>query len=88
MRMIDVPTGQRHINPMTQEDALVKPKAKTARGKRFLESREPQVHEGVKRAIFMKAPKSSVIAGEALADLVLEVFLFSLFLIILMVSAC
>ena len=43
---------------------------KTARGKRFLEDREPQVHENVKTAVFMRGTRTSAVVNEAFADLV------------------
>lgn len=44
-------------------------KASTARGKRALVNREPQIVEGVKKALFMKGAKTSEICKLALKDL-------------------
>lgn len=43
--------------------------AKTARGKRFLESREPQVVESIKRALFIRSSTSSLMVNSVLHDL-------------------
>ena len=51
---------------------MIYSKAKTAVGKRVLEKREPQVHEGVKQALFMKATSTSEIVNLALKDLVIK----------------
>lgn len=49
----------------------VKPfKAKTARTKRIMQKREPQVHEGPKVAMFLKGSTSSALLNEAMNDLV------------------
>ena len=45
-------------------------KARSAAGKRALDKREPQVHEGTKQAVFMKTATTSEIVTMALKDLV------------------
>ncbi|EJW71392.1 hypothetical protein WUBG_17701 [Wuchereria bancrofti] len=44
-------------------------KAKTRRGKRFLENRQPKVVENDKTAIIVKGGKTNQIVTDALADL-------------------
>jgi ribosome production factor 2 len=45
-------------------------KAKTARGRRFLDNRESKVVENTKSAMFIKGTTTSRIVNEAMADLV------------------
>lgn len=61
-----------HKKDATTSDpsGLHKVRAKTARGKRFLESREPKVFEDVKKAIFLRSSKTSQVSSQVLADLV------------------
>jgi len=55
-------------------------KAKTARGARFLENREPKVVENTKQAMFIKGTTTSQVVSDAMADLVSsQVFLVLIF---------
>ncbi len=45
-------------------------KAKTKRGKRFLENREPKVVENVKKAVFIKGGKTNECVTKALKNFV------------------
>lgn len=45
-------------------------KAKTARGHRVMEEREPKVVENTKQAMFVKGTKTSEVVNSAMADLV------------------
>jgi len=45
-------------------------KAKTARGHRVMEDREPKVVENTKQAMFIKGTKTSEVVNSAMADLV------------------
>ena len=55
---------------MTAEDEqLPQVQAKTARGKRFLDSREPQVNETTKSALFLRSTTSSQTTNDLLHDL-------------------
>ncbi len=51
-------------------------KAKTKRGKRFLENREPKVIENVKKAMFIKGGKTNECVTKALKNFVSLVFDF------------
>lgn len=54
---------------MTEDLQLPKVQAKTARGKRFLDSREPQVNESTKTALFVRSTTSSQTTNDLLQDL-------------------
>jgi len=50
-------------------DTLERRVAKTQRGKRVLNSREPKLQEDVKQMLFLKGPKASETSQQALKDL-------------------
>src|SRR4051812_28090216 len=54
---------------MASGEILMKPTAKTAKGKRILDSREPQVIEPPKSAVFVKSTSSSQLVNDVLHSL-------------------
>ena len=54
---------------MAEKEILMKPTAKTAKGKRILESREPQVIEPPKYAVFVKSTSTSQLITDVLHSL-------------------
>lgn len=54
------------VKKKTEDSALIKPKAKTARGKRIIESREPQTIEPPKSVLFVKSTTTSNLVTDIL----------------------
>ena len=52
------------------EDFQVKRKAKTQKGKKYLQSKEGDLEEGVKNTLFLRGNKTSEIVNSFMKDLV------------------